>query len=86
MWLSRRREVDEAVAQLTHYGPAASDRVHSHLSALRQLLLLEAEAFAAVERDAPEVPQLPLPTAAVGVDHTVVPIAAGRTRRSRQTT
>ena len=51
-WLARRRTVDEAVAQLTHYGPAASERVHSHLAALRQLLALEAEAFAALERTA----------------------------------
>lgn len=85
VWLSRRREVDEAVAQLTHYGPAASDRVHSHLAALRQLLVLEAEAFSALEAAAPDVPQLPLPSA-VSSDDTVVSIDAGRLRRSRQPT
>lgn len=61
LWLSRRRAVDEAVQTLTAYGPAACDRVHSHLDALRALLVLEREAFAALEAAAPAVPQIPLP-------------------------
>jgi len=61
LWLSRRRAVDEAVELLTAYGPAASDRVHSHLDALRHLLRLEHEAFVAVEAAAPAVAQSPLP-------------------------
>lgn len=60
-WLARRREVDEAVAGLTAYGPAAADQVHSHLDALRGLLTAEREAWAAVEAAAPQVPQAPLP-------------------------
>jgi hypothetical protein len=61
LWLSRRRAVDEAVGVLTAYGPAASDRVHAHLDALRSLLEREQEAFDAVCAAAPLVPQLPLP-------------------------
>ena len=61
LWLSRRRAVDEAVGVLTAYGPAASDRVHSHLDALRQLLDAEREAFESICTSAPVVPQLPLP-------------------------
>jgi hypothetical protein len=61
LWLSRRRAVDEAVAMLTAYGPAAGDRVHAHLDALKRLLDLEREAFALVEAAAPPVPQVPLP-------------------------
>ena len=61
LWLSRRRAVDEAVQTLTAYGPAACDRVHSHLDALRSLLALEQEAFVALEAAAPAVPQVPLP-------------------------
>ena len=60
-WLARRREVDEAVAGLTAYGPAAADQVHSHLDALRGLLAAEHEAWTAVEDAAPQVPQAPLP-------------------------
>lgn len=60
-WLSRRRAVDEAVSVLTAYGPAASDRVHAHLDALRALLAAEREAFDAICAEAPRVPQLPLP-------------------------
>ncbi len=60
-WLSRRRAVDEALEMLTAYGPAACDRVHSHLDALRTLLQSEQAAFAAVEQAAPVVPQAPLP-------------------------
>ncbi|MCW2715359.1 MAG: hypothetical protein JWN88_2406 [Frankiales bacterium] len=85
VWLSRRREVDEAVAQLTHYGPAASSRVHSHLQALTGLLALETAAFDALREGAPDVPQLPLP-ALVRDEHTVVSLAAGRERRARQRT
>ena len=61
LWLSRRRAVDEAVEILTASGPAAVERVHSHLQALSQLLVLEQEAFAAVAAAAPAVPQSPLP-------------------------
>ena len=61
LWLSRRRAVDQAVGVLTAYGPAASDRVHTHLDALRSLLQAEREAFDAVCAAAPLVPQLPLP-------------------------
>lgn len=61
LWLSRRRAVDEAVSVLTAYGPAASDRVHAHLDALRSLLEAERTAFDAICAAAPRVPQLPLP-------------------------
>jgi hypothetical protein len=61
LWLSRRRAVDEAVAVLTAYGPAASDRVHTHLDALAALLETEREAFDAICADAPRRTQLPLP-------------------------
>jgi hypothetical protein len=61
LWLSRRRAVDEAVGVLTAYGPAASDRVHAHLDALRRLLESERDAFEALCAQAPLVPQLPLP-------------------------
>ena len=54
LWLSRRRAVDEAVAVLTAYGPAASGRVHSHIEALRSLLELERTAFEAVCSAAPQ--------------------------------
>jgi hypothetical protein len=85
VWLARRRAVDEALAQLTHYGPAASERVHSHLSALRSLLAAEAEAFAALADSAPDVPQRPLPTEPeVELDDTVVSLSSERTRRQRQ--
>ena len=63
LWLSRRRAVDEAVAVLTAYGPAASSRVHAHLDALDSLLEAEHEAFAALRAAAPRVAQLPLPDA-----------------------
>jgi len=61
LWLSRRRAVDEALQLLTASGPVACERVHSHLDALRTLLAAEQDAFAAVERAAPVVPQAPLP-------------------------
>ena len=61
VWLACRRDVDEAIAHLTRYGPAASDKVATHLDALRQLLALEAGAFAAVAGGAETRPQLPLP-------------------------
>jgi hypothetical protein len=61
LWLSRRRAVDEAVAVLTAYGPAASSRVHAHLDALDTLLEAEHEAFGALRAAAPRVTQLPLP-------------------------
>ncbi len=61
LWLSRRRAVNEAVGVLTAYGPAASDRLHTHLDALRHLLDAEREAFDALCLQAPLVPQLPLP-------------------------
>lgn len=63
LWLSRRRAVDEALTALTAYGPAACDRVHSHLEALVRLQRLEQEAFAEVQAAAPAVPQSPLPDA-----------------------
>lgn len=83
LWLTRRRAVDEAVALLTEYGPAACDRVHAHLDALRRLLSLEQEAFAAVEACAPSVPQSPLPGACrppSAGDATVHSISAARNR------
>lgn len=61
VWLGCRRDVDEAIGQLTRYGPAASDRVATHLSALRHLLALEASAFDAVAAGADDRPQRPLP-------------------------
>ncbi len=83
LWLARRRAVDEVVAQLTHYGPAATERVHQHLSALRQLLALETEAFVVLESSAPIVPQLPLPAALSGGGGggTVISLNAARSRR-----
>lgn len=61
VWLACRRDVDEAIAHLTRYGPAASGKVATHLEALRQLLALEAGAFSAVAAGAETRPQLPLP-------------------------
>ena len=61
LWLSRRRAVDEALEMLTGYGPMASERVHRHLEALKQLLVSEQEAFDALAAAAPVVPQSPLP-------------------------
>ncbi len=84
VWLARRRTVDEAVARLTHYGPAASERVHTHLAALRELLTLESEAFAALASAAPEVPQLPLPPVGMtDVTETVISLTEERSRRQR---
>ena len=71
-WLARRRAVDQAVAALTHYGPAASERIHSHLAALRHLL--------ALEEQAPVVSQLPLPDGLSERDDRVVSLAE-RVRR-----
>ena len=94
LWLSRRRAVDEAVALLTAYGPAASDRVHTHLDALRMLLEAEREAFEAIDALAPVVPQLPLPELVedqvllegrAGVDATVHSIGAARQRQRHLT-
>jgi len=61
VWLACRRDVDEAVEHLTRYGPAASERISSHLSALKHLQEQEVIAFAAVEAGAPVRPQQPLP-------------------------
>lgn len=85
LWLSRRRAVDEAVGVLTAYGPAASDRVHAHLDALRTLLDSEREAFDAICLVAPRVLQLPLPELVVepalsGRGATVHSIGAARDR------
>jgi hypothetical protein len=86
LWLSRRRTVDEAVSILTAYGPAAGDRVHAHLDALRTLLALEREAFEGLCAAAPRVPQLPLPDLVDRTlvlerpDATVHPIGAARDR------
>ena len=90
LWLSRRRAVDEAVAVLTAYGPAAGDRVHAHLDALRALLQQERDAFEAVCAAAPRVQQLPLPELVsgqmglegAGRDATVHSIGAARDRHS----
>lgn len=84
MWLARRRTVDEAVTQLTHYGPAASERVHSHLAALSELLRLESDAFAELASTAPAVPQLPLPRIGLtDVTETVISLTEERSRRQR---
>lgn len=87
LWMSRRRAVDEAVAVLTAYGPAASDRIHSHLDALRSLLDAEREAFDVIRAHAPLVAQLPLPDLVEGhvalesrADATVHSIGAARER------
>lgn len=86
LWLSRRRAVDEAVSVLTAYGPAASERVHTHLDALRSLLDAEREAFDAVCAAAPLVAQLPLPDLVARPvvadlrEATVHPIGAARER------
>ena len=90
LWLSRRRAVDEAVGVLTAYGPAASDRVHAPLDALRTLLDQEREAFDAVSAAAPPVSQLPLPDVIghaidvdrTGPDATVHSIGAARDRHT----
>ena len=86
LWLSRRRAVDEAVEILTAYGPAAADRVHSHLAALQSLLALEQEAFSALAAAAPDVPQSPLPgtveAALPARGATVHSLAAARRRAS----
>ena len=87
LWLSRRRAVDEAVGVLTAYGPAASDRVHAHLDALRALLDQERDAFDAICAAAPLVPQLPLPDLVNQLRHerteaTVHSIGAARDRHS----
>lgn len=83
LWLSRRREVDEAVERLTAYGPAASQQVHCHLDALRVLLSAEHTAFEAMAAAAPPVTQAPLPTSVdpdlTGVA-TVHSLAAARRR------
>ena len=86
MWLARRRSVDDAVAHLTRYGPAASDQVHHHLIALRQLLDQEAEAFAVLEAAAPEVDQKPLPLYVEDDADRVISLTDERSRRSRQPT
>ena len=87
LWLSRRRAVDEAIGVLTAYGPAASDRVHTHLDALGCLLDAEREAFEAIRAHAPLVTQLPLPDQVEGhvalegrADATVHSIGAARDR------
>jgi hypothetical protein len=83
LWLSRRRAVDEALELLTAYGPAACERVHSHLDALTQLLASEQEAFSAVAAAAPAVPQSPLPALLEGprrLDATVHSLRAARDR------
>lgn len=64
VWLARRRAVDDAVEQLTAYGPAAAERVHDHLAALTVLLQAEAQAFETIRALAPDVPQRPLRDAA----------------------
>lgn len=61
VWLACRRDADEAVGHLTRYGPAACERVATHLTALKLLLAREADAFAAVEAGAGVRPQRPLP-------------------------
>lgn len=61
VWLARRREVDEMMAVLTQYGPTASERVATHLDALKDLLEAEAEAFRRYAQGAPELPQKALP-------------------------
>ena len=61
VWLACRRDVDEAVQHLTRYGPAASERIARHLSALKHLQEQEVLAFSAVEAGAPVRPQEPLP-------------------------
>ena len=86
LWLSRRRAVDEALEQLTAYGPVACDRVNTHLQALNLLLAAERDAFAAVERHAPDVPQLPLPEPVPVSDDTgaaVVSLLSSRRRTDR---
>ena len=87
LWLSRRRAVDEAVSVLTAYGPAASDRIHTHLDALGLLLDAEREAFDAIRTHAPSVAQLPLPELVDGhlvlegrADATVHTIGLARAR------
>jgi hypothetical protein len=82
LWLSRRRAVDEALEMLTAYGPAACERVHSHLDALRTLLAAEQAAFAAVERAAPALPQSPLPALLEPPAATVHSLGAARERHS----
>lgn len=61
MWLAARRETDEVLVGLTRYGPAASEQVAAHLSALRGLLDQETQAFSALEAGAALLPQRALP-------------------------
>lgn len=84
LWLSRRRQVDEAVEFLTAYGPAASERVHSHLDALRDLLSAEQDAFEALEAAAPVVAQASLPASYEwpGTEDATVHSLAARRRLS----
>jgi hypothetical protein len=49
------------MAVLTQYGPAASERVASHLQALTVLLDAEREAFERYAVGAPRLDQRPLP-------------------------
>lgn len=63
VWLACRRETEQALTQLTRYGPSASQQVAIHLVALRELLAQEAAAFAAVEAASGEVTQRALPGA-----------------------
>lgn len=75
--------MDRAVAQLTHYGPAASEQIHHHLEAIRHLLALEHASFTVLEDGAPDVPQLPLPPGLADEDDTVISLTAERDRRAR---
>lgn len=61
VWLAARRETDAVLTGLTRYGPAASEQVAAHLSALRGLLEQEATAFSALEAVAARLPQRALP-------------------------
>lgn len=49
------------MAALTQYGPTASERVASHLTALSVMLQAEREAFDRYAAGAPQLPQKPLP-------------------------
>lgn len=82
VWLARRRDVDEAVGQLTRYGPAAIEQVASHLVPLRHLLELETAAFADVQAGSPVRAQVPLPGSEPPRTATVHALSSARQRRA----
>ena len=81
VWVASRRDVDDALAGLTRYGPSANAQVAAHMSALRHLVVIEANAFSAVEAGADTLPQRPLPMS-TPLRATVHSLQSARERRS----